>query len=140
MFGNPPINFPDIRFGDGDEFGKATVRINPNDAHVLANVRLAHAAGAAMSASNVHLSADEIAGLYRSHVRADFLDGAAEFVADRQRWMQPRSGPAIPVINVQVGAANRSGAHAYENFARADFRNGDGFHRGASGGARLAEG
>ena len=54
-------------------------------------------------------------GFTRRHFRADFFHVAAEFVAKRHRRMDARSGPAIPAVDVQVGAANRSGAHAHQH-------------------------
>ena len=119
MFRNGRINFPDVADGNDDEFGEAAVRVNADDFHVLANMRLAHAAGAAMTAIHVHFGADEIAGLHGGDLRADFFHVAAEFVAERHRRMDARSGPAIPAVDVQVGAADGRGAHAHQHFGGA---------------------
>ena len=122
-----------------DEFGEATVRIDADNFQVLADMRLAHVAGATMAAIHVHFGADEIAGLDGSHLRADFFDDAAKFVAESHRWTNSRSGPGIPAVDVQVSAADGRGAHADQNFDWARHGNGNGFELRAAFGAHLAK-
>src|SRR5271154_6336099 len=98
MLGNRGINFPDVADGNDDEFGEAAVSVNADYLYILANVRLAHAARATVAAIHMHFSADEIAGLHGSHFGTNFFDMAAEFMAERHRRMNARSGPAVPAV------------------------------------------
>ena len=106
VFGDGRVNFPDIAYGDTHEFGETAVGIDADDFHVLAEVGLSHAAGAATSAIHVHFGANEIARLDRGDLGSNFVHGAAEFMPECHRRVNPRSGPAIPAVNVQVGPAN----------------------------------
>src|SRR5580658_3351584 len=139
MLGNRRINFPDVADGNDDEFGEAAVGVYANDFYILANVRLAHAAGAAVAAIDVHFGADEIAGLDGGDFRADFCDVAAEFVAEGHRRMNARRGPAVPAVNVEVRAADGRGAHADQNFDGARRWNGNGFELRSALGTHLAQ-
>ena len=65
---------PDIRLGNGDEFGEASVPIDSNYFQILANVRLAYAALPAMAAIQVHFRADVFADLDAGDFIADALD------------------------------------------------------------------
>ena len=139
VLGNRRINFPDIADGNNYEFGEAAVGVYPDDFHILADVRLAHAAGAAVSAIDMHFGADEVARLHGGDFGADFFHMAAELVAERHRRMNARSGPAVPAVNVQVGAANGSGAHADQNFDGPRRGNRDGFELRSALGTHLAQ-
>ena len=137
--GNGGVNLPDIRSGDANEFGETAVAVNADDLQILADVRLAHGALAAVAATDVHFRADEFAGLHARDIGADPLNRAAEFVAKGHRRMDARSRPAVPSVNVQVRAADGGGANADEHVVGANRRNGNLFERRAGLGARLAE-
>jgi hypothetical protein len=120
---NGRVNFPDVGLGNLDEIGEAAVGVNPDDANVLADVSLAGAALVAQAAGNVHFRGDKITLADGSHFRADLFHHAAEFVAEDQRRMNAPSRPAVPLVDVQVGAADRGGAHANQNVLQPDFGN-----------------
>ncbi len=88
----------------------------------------------------VHLRADEIAGLHRSDFRADFFDVRRRIHGQRSAAVDARGRPAIPIVDMQIGSANRSRAHTHQNFAGSGSRNRNGFEIRAARGARLAQG
>jgi hypothetical protein len=92
--------------------------IDADDFHVLADVGLAGAALQALAAGDVHLGGNEVAFFNAGHFIAESGDLAAKFMARNQRGMNPVLGPAVPVINVQIGAANRSYLYFDQNVAR----------------------
>ena len=139
MLGNSGIDFPDIAHGNADEFGETAVRVDAEDFDILADVRLAHAAWAAMAAIDMHFRADEISRFDGGDFVADFLHDAAEFVAEGERRLDAGSGPTIPAVNVKIGAADGSGANANENLRGAERWNGDGFDLRAAFRAHLTE-
>src|ERR1700722_19317978 len=112
MLWNRGIDFPDIRFGNAHKFGEAAIGVDAKNFYVRANMRLPDATCSAMATGHVHFRAYEIAGFDGGYLLADFLHDAAEFVAKRERRMNARRRPAIPVINVQIGAADRSSTDA----------------------------
>ena len=100
------IELPDVDLGNDDVFGEGAVGVDADDLHVLADVRLADAALQALAAGHVHLGGDEVAFLHAGDIVADGLDGAAELVAGNERRMNAALRPLVPLINVQVGAAD----------------------------------
>ena len=134
------INLPDVRFGDFDEFREAAVGVYADNAHVLADVPLAGAALKTAAAGQVHLRRDEIPGPDAFHLRSHPLHGAAEFVAENQRQVNPPRRPAVPFINVEVCAADGRRAHPNQNVAQADFRNLHFLEAGSGLGLRLDDG
>src|ERR1022692_1743358 len=103
---NGGIKFPDIRFRNDDVLGEGAVGIDADDLHVLANVSFAGAALQALAARHVHLGGNKIAFLHAGHFIAERGHLAAKLVSGNQRRMNTALGPAIPVINMQVGAAD----------------------------------
>jgi hypothetical protein len=138
-FGDGGIDLPDVLLGDEHELGEAAVQVDADNFQILAEMRIAHLAGAAVAAIHVHFRADEIAGLGGGHVRAHFFHYAAKFVAERHRRMNSRCRPGIPAVNVQVGAADRRGAHPDQHFRWARHRDGHGFELRASFRAYFAQ-
>ena len=61
---------------------------------------------AAAPADDVALAADEVADLEVADVRADLDDLADELVPDHQRHRNRPLRPRVPVVDVQVGAAD----------------------------------
>ena len=81
MFRDRRVQPPDIRRRNVHKFRERPVLIDPNDAQVLANVRLPQPALVAMSAIHVHFCADKIPRHDRAHFIAHALDRAAELVS-----------------------------------------------------------
>ena len=74
------------------------------------------------------------------HVAADLLDAADELVPDDHRHGDGLLRPGIPVVDVDVGAANRVLEHADEYVVDADLGNGDLLQPETLGGVLLDEG
>ncbi len=73
---------------------------------MLADVRLANAALQALAAGHVHLGGNEVAFLHAGDFIANGFDGAAELVAGDERRMNAALCPLVPLVNVQIGAAD----------------------------------
>src|SRR5450631_379214 len=129
------IEFPDIRLGDNDVLGKSSVGVDADDFHVLADMSFAGAALQTLAAGHVHFGGYEIAFLDAGYLIAERGHLAAEFVSGDQWRMNAPLRPAIPFIDVEIGAANGSdfdfdedfGAAVAGNFDFADFRARGGF-------------
>jgi hypothetical protein len=76
-----------------------------------------------MSARDVTLADNEIAAREPFHVIADKIDNADKFVADRHRHRDRFLRPGVPVIYVDVGAADGRFHDADEHIICADFGN-----------------
>jgi hypothetical protein len=150
------IEFPDVRFGDDDILGEGAIRVDADNFHVLADMGFAGSALQALAAGHVHFGGDEIAFLDAGDFIAEGDHLAAEFVSGDERWMDASLGPAVPFINVEIGAAD--GCHfnfdqnvvtaVGGNFDLTDFRARRGFrldhgehggHGGAGHGSLLRE-
>ena len=90
----------------------APARFTPTPLRVRAQMAPPGQTIAAAPANDVPFPADDIAGMKVRHVRADFDDLSAEFVPDDQRHVNRGLRPLVPVVDVQVGAANSRAKHA----------------------------
>src|SRR5208282_2002118 len=129
------IEVPDIRFGDDHVLGKSSVGVNADNFHVLADVSFTGAALQALAASYVHFGRYEIAFLDAGDFIAERDHLAAEFVSRNERRMNAPLRPAVPFIDVEIGAADGGdfdfdedvGVAIAWNFDFADFRARRGF-------------
>ena len=126
------IELPDIRFWNDHVFGEGAVSVDADDLHELADVGFAGAALEALAASHVHLGGNKIAFLDAGHFVAEGHDFAAELVPRDQRRMNAVLRPAVPLINVEIGATDGGhlnldqdiGASEGRNFDFTNFRTG----------------
>ena len=81
-------------------------RLTPTPERVRAEMAAAGQAVAAASADDVAFAADDVAGLKIGDVGADLDDFADEFVADDHRHGDGLLRPLVPLVDVQVGAAD----------------------------------
>ena len=100
------IELPDVGLGNDDVFCERAVGVDADDLHMLADVRLAGAALQALAAGHVHLGGNEVAFLNAGDFFAEGFDLAAELVSGDERRMNAALRPLVPLINVQVGAAD----------------------------------
>src|SRR6185437_11512751 len=122
------------------ELGEAPGSVHAEDAHRLADVRLAAAALEAMAAVHVHVGGDILTGLEALDLAAHAFDVSAELMAERQRRVDAPLSPAVPFIDVEVGAADGGGVHPHQHVTRADFGHGNSLQLGAGGGAGFDKG
>src|SRR5665213_225128 len=80
---------------------------------------------AASPTYDVSLPADQIAGMKILHIGSDFDNLSTEFVPDRQRHTNRGLRPFVPIVNVEVGAANSRAKHANFDVIDAGLRLGD---------------
>jgi hypothetical protein len=89
----------------------------------------------------VGLGRHERAGLDVMHLGADGLDRSGYLVPERHRESRyPLLSPFVPVVDVEVGAADRRGMDANEHFVLTGRRDGHAHQLGPGTGSRLAEG
>src|SRR5205814_10724935 len=91
------------------------------------------------AAHDVALAADEIADLEAADVRAALHDRADELVPDNQRHRNRSLRPRVPVVDVQVGAADPGLVHPDQDVVDPDLRNGDVLERESRHSLRLDE-
>ena len=80
---------------------------------------------AAAPAGHVSFAADNVAGMEVVHVRADFDNLSNEFMPDHHRHRNRLLRPLVPVVDMDVGAADAGVAHADEHIVDAILRFGN---------------
>ncbi len=118
---NGRVELPDIALGDNDILGEGTIGVDTNDLYVLTDVRFSNAALQALAAGDVHLGRDEVAFLHAGDVFAYGFHDAAKLVAGDERRVNTTLSPLVPVVDVQVGAADRSDLDIDEDFIGSKF-------------------
>lgn len=83
------------------------IPVHPDDLRMLEDVRLAGWALQALAAGHMHFGGYEVAFLHAGHFVANSLDHAAEFVPWNKRRMDATLRLLVPVVDMQVGAADR---------------------------------
>ena len=113
--GDAGVELPDVGGGDADVVGECPIGIDAEDFDELADVRLAAAALQAVSAGDVHFGGDEVADLDAGDQFADGGDRARELMAGDVGRLDARLRPLVPVVDVQVGSADRGGFDSHED-------------------------
>ena len=131
---------PHVHHRQDHVFGERARAVHSHALRVRAQVTPPGQAIAAAPANHVPFPADEIAGVQVRDVRADFDDLSAEFVPDDERHVNRGARPIVPVVDVQVGAANARAQHANLDVVDAGFGLGNIFEPQASRVAALNEG
>src|SRR5206468_1858366 len=94
--------------------GEAAGTLQPDALAVAAQVPFAGAAVAAMAAGDVSLDRDALTFVKADHLAADVGDLADELVADGHRHRDVALRPLVPVVNMDVGAADGRAPHRDE--------------------------
>src|SRR5205807_91361 len=97
---------PDVRLRNHYVFCEGAVCIDTNDLYVLTDVGLAGAALQALAAGHMHLSGNEVSFFHTGDLIAEGDHFAAELMPGNQRRMNAILSPAIPVVDMEIGAAN----------------------------------
>ncbi len=103
--------------------------------HILADMRFAGAALQTLAAGHMHLGRNEIAFLDAGDFIPEGCHFAAKLMAGNQRGVDPVLRPAVPLINMKIGAADGRnfdldqdiGPAKRRNLDLADFRSRRGF-------------
>src|SRR6266568_701006 len=139
MLGYRRIELPDIRCRNFHELRERPVLIDSDDPQILADMPLAQPALLAMPAVHVHFRADEVPRLDRRDLVSPALHSAAKLMSQRHRRLDASLRPAVPTVNVQIRAANRSGLHAHQHVGWPERRHRHRVHLQAPGGLHLAQ-
>ena len=111
---------PDIGHGQRDVFGKGAGAVNAHAARAGAEMAASREAVTAASANHVALSADELAREKVGDICAYFDNFAHEFVAHHHGDRNGPLGPLIPLVDVDIGAADGGLLYLNENVVNAD--------------------
>src|SRR5689334_11401247 len=109
--GNRRVQFPNVRFGNFYVVGKCSIGIDSDDFYLLANVRLARTALQTLTAVHMHLRRNEIAFSYARDLASNGSHSATKFMTGNERGTNAFLCPCVPLVDVQVSAANRSHFH-----------------------------
>ncbi len=119
---NVRIVDPNIGHRHGDVFGEGAGPLHADPLRVLAQMTPAGQAVAAVATDDVPLAADDLAGMEILDVGADLDDAADELVTDDQRHRDGSPSPGVPLVDVQIGAADAGAQHLDEYVVDADGR------------------
>ena len=97
---------PRIGRRDGDEFGPGARAINANALGIRVKVAPTGKTIPAVPASNMAFADDQIAFAKATHICSNRGDLADEFMADGHRHRNRFLRPGVPVVNVNIGAAD----------------------------------
>ena len=101
------ISMPGIRRGNGHELGPGARPVYAHALCVWAKMPPARQTIAAMPAGDVTFADDEIALGESADIAADAINFADELVTDRYRDRDGFLRPRIPVVNMNIGPADR---------------------------------
>ena len=122
FWGKGGRGLPEHSLRQGHVLRERPVPIDAEDAIILAHMRLSGATLEALATCDVRLGRNVIAHLDERHVRADFHDLAAHFMANDAWRMDAAVRPGIPIVNMGIGSAERGGCDADDGVGRAWFR------------------
>src|SRR5262249_38979770 len=118
---------PHVGHRQADEFGECARAVYSDSLRVRTQVPPSSQAVAAKTPDHVAFSADDVAWKAVFDVRSRFDHPAHKFVPDRHRYWNRLLCPLVPVIDVNIGAANARAQHTDENVIDADLGLFDGF-------------
>ena len=122
LVGYRRVELPHVVFRHRDVIREASVAIDADDLHVLADIFLPGAAKQAGAARDVAFRRYAIARHDAAHRRPDLFNDAHKLVANDQRLLHPVLRPLIPSPDVSVGSADAGFANADKHVGRADRR------------------
>src|ERR1700756_1412986 len=98
---------PEIGLGNGHELGKSSRTINANAEGVGTEVPSAGQAVPAMPTGDVAFHGHEIALAPAFDVSTELMNHADEFVPDSHRHRDRFLRPGVPIIDMDISAADR---------------------------------
>jgi hypothetical protein len=107
---------------DRQVLGEAARAVDADADRVAAQVAAPGAAVAAVAAGDMPLARDPLADLEAPNLAAEARDLAGELVADGHGHRDRLLGPTVPVVDVNVGAADRGLADLDQHVVVADLR------------------
>ncbi len=104
----------------GDILGERARSVHADYGYIAANVSLTYTTLIADIAHYVGLSRDIISWSEGGHSFSKLNYFACEFVSKYHRRLNSASSPGVPVVDVQVGAADRGSLYLDEHFSSGD--------------------
>src|SRR5690606_20470222 len=105
----------DVEGGHGDVLRESTGPADADADGVAAQVTAPGPAIAADAAGDVSLRGYAVAGHQAAHLAAAFDDLAAELVTYDERHRDRVARPIVPLVDVDIGAADGDPAHFYQD-------------------------
>ena len=112
---------PDVGLRQCQIFGKSPRPIDAHAGGAFAEVTTPCQAVAAPSADDMSFARDGLPGEEVVDIRADGHDLADKLVADHHRHGNRLLGPGVPVVDVEVGAADAGAVDSDQDIVDADF-------------------
>jgi hypothetical protein len=121
-------------------FGERAIAIDADADGFGAQVALAGTAVAAMATDDMAFGRDPVAHFVAGDALAELRDPPNEFVPDNQAGPDGPLRPFVPVVDVQVGAADGGFFQPDQDLVGAGFGHGDLFHPDAGRGIAFYQG
>ena len=128
LAGNLVGNRPQVAGRHGHVFGEGAVAVDADADRVRAQVLATGTAVSAMAADDMAFGGDAITNAVAGDGRTQLDDAANKLVADDQPRLDRPLAPLIPLVDVQVGAADRGLFQLDQHLVGADLRHRYGFH------------
>src|SRR5690606_24842606 len=125
VVGDAVVEVPDVGRRHGDVLGEAAVAVDADDPRVRADVGVPGAAQRAAAADDVPLRRHPVADVDVGHQGAHLRHVAGELVADGEWRTAAPLRPGVPVVDVDVGAADAGAPDADQHLVVADLRLGN---------------
>jgi hypothetical protein len=113
---------PDVGHGEGQILGVGAGPIHAYAFRIGAEVTTASQAIPATPADHMPFPADDVSRKEIGHVRADLDNLANELVPDHQGYENGFLRPLVPVVDVQVGAADAGAVDTNQHVVDTDLR------------------
>src|SRR6185312_7836669 len=97
---------PDVSHREGNILGKCSRPVHADSLCMRAEMPPSRQAVPAAAADHMSLAAHDHARMKVVNIRSRFYDLADEFVPDHQRCRDRALCPLVPLVDVQVGAAD----------------------------------
>src|SRR5262245_25171549 len=95
---------PNVRHRQRNVFGECARPVYANALSICAEMPASRQAVPAAAAYDVPFTADNLAGIEVSYIRANLNDAPDKFVPDHHRHRNRLLRPVIPFVNVDIGA------------------------------------
>ena len=126
LVGEGIVQADDTGFGDYGVFGEGAGVSNAKNVHIFTDVRVPNPALQAVSTGNVGLHRNAIPDLVAGHVLAHLHDLTGGFVSEHHGEILHSGGCVfIPVVDVQVGAADCRSVNLHQHIVIPDLRDGN---------------
>ena len=114
----------DVRRRDGDVFRERAVPVDADDLRVPAHMRLPRTAELAVAADDVSFGGDPVPGLDVLDETARLDDLSHELVSEDERRIHAVLRPVVPLMDVEIRAADARASHLDQDLAGTDLGEG----------------